>query len=178
MSTRVTGMITVLLLAVLTLPLWAQEEGSAQEGFELMKRLEGEWKAEVDGGESTEVSYRLYSGGTALFEHFLHAPSERGAFASPEQAMMVSAIYVNGGRLFLDHYCTSGTQPRLAARRISDEMVEFEFETPQRGDHEGHIHRAVFRFQDDDHFTSQWTWRDEHGQEHSSMRRHTRQQTR
>jgi len=76
--------------------------------------------------------------------------------------------------LVLDHYCASGTQPRLVSRGLEGQEIQFAFEsgTGLASPATGHIHAATFSFLPDGGFESRWTWK-EPGNTHIGVRRHT-----
>jgi hypothetical protein len=117
----------------------------------------------VTGG----VRYELVSNGTVL--------QERVDGPDHGTAHMVSMIWVDGDRLVLDHYCSSGTRPRLVSRGLEGHELRFVHEnhTGVTSEATGHIHAAVFRFDTAGRFTSEWTWQ-EPGVTHSAERHHRR----
>jgi hypothetical protein len=74
----------------------------------------------------------------------------------------MTMYYLDGNRLMLTHYCIAKNQPRLVATSLTDEgkTITFTFldgtNLPTRD--RGHMDKAVFRFVDDNHITSRWTW--------------------
>lgn len=86
----------------------------AQETFEKLKGLEGNWKAgERDAAKF--VSLRVISGGSAVLEMVTGADRTKVTSAS--------VYYVEGGKLVLAHYGTSGV-PKLEAK--TNGKLEFE----------------------------------------------------
>lgn len=163
-------------VAILPVPAAAQtDESPAALGFARLATLAGEWafRDSLEGGAqrpevvSGTVAYELVSNGTIIQER-VNGP-DHGT------ANMMSMIRVDGDRLVLDHYCSSGTQPRLVSRGLEDDEIHFVFEggtgipTPTTG----HIHAATFTFGPDGTFESSWTWA-EAGDTHVGVRRHTR----
>ena len=75
---------------------------------------------------------------------------------------MLSLFYVDGERLLMTHFCPSGNQPRMQATISSDgKSISFNFldVTNLSNPQAGHMHHAVYLFSDADHYTEQWTWR-------------------
>ena len=93
---------------------------------------------------------------------------ERSAFENKPGQTMATTFQLDGDKLMLTHYCIAGNQPRMVAAQYEEggRLVTFVFldgtNLPSRDT--GHMDKAVFRFIDDDHFTSRWTWY-EKGQE-------------
>ncbi|HKY04889.1 MAG TPA: hypothetical protein VJQ56_08365, partial [Blastocatellia bacterium] len=81
--------------------------------------------------------------------------------AHPNETMM-TMFYLDGDRLLLTHYCVARNQPRLAATSFADggRTITFTFldSTNLKSRNQGHMDKAIFRFIDENHITSQWTW--------------------
>jgi predicted enzyme related to lactoylglutathione lyase len=125
----------------------------ARAGFELFKKLEGKWIGRSTKGWEEAITFKTIAKGSVVVENSFDA--------HPNETMM-TMFHLDGPRLLLTHYCVAGSQPRLAATAFDDNgrTITFTFldatNLPSR-DH-GHMDKAVFRFADDDHFSSQWTW--------------------
>src|SRR5216684_2396069 len=129
-----------LALALCAMPLAAQTSGNT--GFEKMKSLTGEWAGKTDSGAAAKVSYRLASNGTALLETLYTA---------------------DGSRVVVTHYCSAGNQPRMRTAPISGSPQKLDFSFVDAGNlpdaAAGHMHHLEVTFEDADHFTQHWTWR-------------------
>lgn len=146
----------------------------AEEGFRRLAGLEGSWafRDSLTAGiaarpihVSGSVDYELVSNGLVLQER-VHGP-EHGT------ANMVSMIWVEGDQLVLDHYCSSGTRPRLVSPGLVGNEIRFVHDghSGVRSEDAGHIHGAVFRFGPNGRFTSEWAWR-ARGDSHDAERHH------
>jgi hypothetical protein len=142
-----------LLLACALLPAPAATLTPAA-AFERLKGLAGTWTGTGADGATSRYTYEVVAGGTALYER-CEMPHEGGT------ATMITLFHLDGERLLLTHYCVAGNQPRMEARALTDEAVTFEFADSTGLDkpEEGHMHRAVFRFDGPDRFTTEWTFR-------------------
>jgi hypothetical protein len=133
-------------------PAAAQTKESA--GFAKMKTLVGEWEGKAEDGKAIQVSYRLVSGGTALME-MIHPADE---------ADMVTVYTADGDRVAVTHYCSANNQPRMQTAPISSSPQKLEFSfvgaTNLAGPTAGHMHHLAVKFENNDHFTQNWTWRD------------------
>lgn len=136
-------------------------------GFDKMKTLAGEWETSDPGGKQTRVSYRLVSDGTALLET-IHPPDE---------SEMISVYHPDGDRLAMTHYCDMGNQPRMETGAVSGDPKELSFAyigaTNLPSPDAGHMHHLTLAFQDNDHVTATWTWR-ENGKDQSHVFQLTR----
>jgi hypothetical protein len=143
-------------LAILTLLLAStalMAQSSAQKTLDRFKSMVGTWQGKSPSGASSEVTYRLTAGGTAVMAD-MHMAGED----------MVSMYYVNGDDLLMTHFCPTNNQPRMKAVISPDlNTVSFDFmdATNLPGPNTGHMHRAVFLFSDADHYTEEWTWKQE-----------------
>ena len=124
-------------------------------GFDQLKSLVGDWEgAALRSGIAVRVSYELVSDGTALLER--HRPS-----GEPE---MISVYTADGQRVALTHYCSANNQPQLRTEPISGpaEQLTFAFvrATNLADSKAGRMDRLVVTFEDENHFTQEWTWLD------------------
>jgi hypothetical protein len=130
-----------------------QELTQARAAFERFKKLEGTWKGHSTKGWEESVGFKTIAGGSVVVESSFDA--------HPDETMM-TMVHMDGDRLMLTHYCVAKNQPRLVATSFADDgkTVTFTFldgaNIPARD--RGHMDKAVFRFIDDDHVSSQWTW--------------------
>lgn len=140
--------------AILSLLLASQAllgQSSAQKTLDRFKSMVGTWQGKSSTGDTSEVTYRLAAGGTAVMADMHMAGDD-----------MMSMYYVNGDDLLMTHFCPSNNQPRMKAVISSDlNTVSFDFmdATNMSGPNAGHMHRAVFLFSDADHYTEEWTWK-------------------
>lgn len=128
----------------------------AQDQFERLKGLEGEWIAlagEGDAPAGSVVRYEVTSGGTALVETlFVGTPHE-----------MTTVYFLDQGALSLVHYCM-GNQPKMVARECGpDGVLHFEFAGGSNVDPltTSHMHAAEIAFTSDARLDTRWTqWKD------------------
>lgn len=122
-------------------------------GFERLKPLVGKWQGTSSEGKPVAISYSLVSDGSALVERL-------GAGSEPE---MVTVYHPDGDRLMMTHYCSLHNQPRLRTDAVSagNKRLAFDFvdATNLSSPDAMHMHRLVVTFEDEDHFTQEWTWK-------------------
>jgi hypothetical protein len=126
-------------------------QSNAQKTLDRFKSMVGTWQGKSPSGDTSEVTYRLTAGGTAVMAD-MHMAGED----------MVSMYYVNGEDLLMTHFCPTNNQPRMKAVISPDlNTVSFDFMdiTNLKAPEAGHMHRAVFMFSDPDHYTEEWTWK-------------------
>ena len=126
-------------------------QSSAQKTLDRFKSMVGTWQGKAPNGDTSEVTYRLAAGGTAVMADMHMAGDD-----------MMSMYYVSGDDLLMTHFCPTNNQPRMKALISPDlNTVSFDFmdATNMKGPNAGHMHRAVFIFSDADHYTEEWTWK-------------------
>jgi hypothetical protein len=125
----------------------------AADAFQRFKKLEGKWKGRSTKGWQETVEYKTIAAGTVVVE---------SSFDAHPNEQMMTMVYLDGNRLMLTHYCVAKNQPRLVATSFSDEgrVIAFTFldATNLASRDKGHMDKAIFRFIDDNHLTTQWTW--------------------
>lgn len=128
-------------------------EGAAR-AFELFRSLEGEWVVESTAGWVGEVRFEVVGAGSAVMS--------RSQIDPHGEQVMLTVVHPDGARLLLTHYCVAGNQPRMMADEWSEDgrRVVFRFldGTGLASRDEGHMDAAEYRFVDDDHFVSRWSW--------------------
>lgn len=122
----------------------------AQQSFDRLKGLVGEWEAETPMGK-THLTYELVSAGNALVER------ESGE-KMPE---MMTVYHLDGDRLLLTHYCMAGNQPRMQARAFDAETGAIDFQfldvTNLSNPNAAYMHNAKLRLIDSNHIANAWT---------------------
>lgn len=149
--------IGAVLVLVLSFSFAARPErvrADANPGFEKLKSLVGEWEGKDTDDKPVLVSYKIVSGGTTVMET-LNPSSE---------SEMITMYNMDGEQVALTHYCNANNQPRMRTVPNAVGPVELDFvfvgATNLADPGVGHMHRLVFTFQDQDHFTQEWTWRE------------------
>ena len=135
-----------------------QAQSKAAPAFDKLKALVGEWQGKASDGQERKVSYRLASGGSTIIE----------TLTPPNEPDMISMYHRDGDSLMLSHYCSAGNQPRMRAEVPAGEIKSLDFKfvdaTNLKKATDGHINHMTIKFQDKDHVTVIWNWR-ENGQD-------------
>lgn len=122
--------------------------------FEKMKSLVGEWKGKAADGTPASVTYSLVSDNSALMERL-------AVGGEPE---MVTMYYPDGSHLMMTHYCSAHNQPRMRSdgNLLEGKKIAFAFVdiTNLSSPDAGHMRGLVLTFEDKDHLTQDWTWRE------------------
>ena len=142
----------VVLLAALAAAHTAHAQSGAQQSFDSIKALAGNWEGKTQMSDPVQVSFRLTAGGSAVM-------SEIVSHMNGKSEDMITMFNMDGDRLLLTHYCEAGNQPRMKASASADgKTVTFDFldatnlATPDAP----HMHRVVFSFIDGNHHTEEW----------------------
>ena len=128
--------------------------GSSAEAFTQLKSLVGHWEEQKTSEYKSTLDIELTAGGTALLEKF--RMMEQG-----KPVEMITLYYLDGGQLKLTHYCMAGNQPTMRGSYAPEtKTLTFDFESAGnlKSPNEGHMHHAVYKFVDNDHFQTTWTF--------------------
>jgi hypothetical protein len=126
----------------------------SREIFAKFKGMTGNWEGKSTAGwEGTTQSSVIAKGSVMMsLSRFNDTPNEG----------MATMFFMDGDRLLLTHFCEAGNQPTLVASGIDEtgNSVEFTFlsgtNLPSRDT--GHMDHVIYNFQDNNNFTSHWTW--------------------
>jgi len=122
--------------------------------FEKMKSLVGEWQGKSPDGNTAKVSYTLVSDNSALMEKLVMGG----------ESEMVTMYHPDGDHLMMTHYCSAHNQPRMRSQTASGESKDLVFDlmdvTNLSAPDAGHMRKLVVTFEDKDHFSQEWTWRE------------------
>ena len=145
------GVLLVLLLS-LNSPVLAGTHSDA--AFKKLQSLTGQWEGKDNHGMAAKTSFEVLASGTAVLEKLSPSGMEE----------MITLYSMDQDGIALVHYCPTNNQPRMRAVPSSDEVKEFSFDYQGAGNLKspsaGHQHHLVIRFEDDDHLTETWTWRE------------------
>ena len=149
--------ICMIAVGAIAVGLFAGRAGSQSKtasGFDRLKTLVGEWQGTSPKGEVFTSTIRPVSNGTALEE----------TFQNSEDNQMVTLYTPDGDRLLITHYCSTGNQPRMETVPVKAGQKGFAFSfvgvSNLKSPATGHMQNMTLQIVDDDHFTEQWTWRE------------------
>ena len=124
------------------------------EAFAQLKTLVGHWEEQKAAGDKSTMDIALTAGGSTLMETF------RGVEGG-KPVEMITMYYLDGGQVKLTHYCMAGNQPTMRGSYTPEtKTLTFDFEnaTNLKSANDGHMHHAVYKFIDNDHFQTTWTF--------------------
>ena len=141
-----------MLLAVsVAAPLWAGTHSAAV--FKKLQSLSGDWEGKDGHGMPVKTSFKALVSGTAVMETLSPAGMEE----------MVTLYSIDGDGIALVHYCPTNNQPRMRVVPDSEDIKELSFDYQGAGNLKspstGHQHHLTIRFDDAEHITETWTWR-------------------
>ena len=129
----------------------------AQQSFEQIKALAGNWEGKGSDGKTVDVSFKVMGNGSSVVSE-INAPGDN----------MVSVFHMDKDRLLITHYCGAGNQPRMKATASSDgKTLTFDFVdgtnlTPSQI---GHMQQLIVTMLDPDHHSERWTLKTNDGKE-------------
>jgi hypothetical protein len=122
-------------------------------GLLKLKTLAGNWEGKDERGNPAKSKFETVVAGTAVMETLGMAGMED----------MISLYSADGDSVAMVHYCPTNNQPRMRATPGSGAVKELDFVFRDAGNlatpETGHQQRLVMRFEDEDHITESWTWR-------------------
>src|SRR2546421_614429 len=140
-----------LLAASIAAPLSARAPSAAV--LKKLQSLAGDWVGRDGHGMAVKPSFKPLASGTAVMETLSPAGMEE----------MVTLYSIDGDGIALVHYCPTNNQPRMRVVPDSDDIKELSFDYQGAGNLKspstGHQHHLVIRFDDAEHITETWTWR-------------------
>jgi hypothetical protein len=154
MKTAARILIIVALMAGLTGSRQIVAAPGSAEAFAQLKSLVGHWEEQKASENKSALDVELTAGGTTLLEKF-HTV-EQG-----KPVEMITMYYLDGGQVKLTHYCVAGNQPTMRGSYAPEtKTLTFDFEnaTNLKSANDGHMHHAVYKFIDNDHFQTTWTF--------------------
>jgi hypothetical protein len=128
--------------------------GGSADAFAQLKTLVGHWEEQKASESKATLDIELTAGGTTLLEKFRMV--EQG-----KRVEMITMYYLDGGQVKLTHYCMAGNQPTMRGSYAPEtKTMTFDFEnaTNLKSANDGHMHHAVYKFIDNDHFQTTWTF--------------------
>lgn len=152
---------TLFVAGLLVLPVAAGN--GVDDAWNRLRSLAGEWQG---AGGKAGVTYTIVSGGSVVMES-MNTPAP--------QPDMVTMYHRDGTGLVATHYCSIGNQPRMRAPAADATAIRFRFAdiTNLAKPEAAHIRDLTVTFQDNDHFTQEWT-SVENGKEHTEVFKWTR----
>ncbi|HET8925397.1 MAG TPA: hypothetical protein VFN26_20610 [Candidatus Acidoferrum sp.] len=145
-----TGLLIVVFAAA---PLLARTNSEA--AFDRLRSLAGEWEGKDEHGMPAKTSFQVLASKTAVMETL--SPSGMDE--------MITLYSMDDDGIALVHYCPTNNQPRMRVVPSSADVKELSFDYQGAGNLKspsaGHQHHLVIRFEDNNHITETWTWREE-----------------
>ena len=137
-------------------PLVAQSPQPAASAFDRLKAMEGEW-IDVTGafGKAGAIvaTYKVTGAGNTVIESF--------PVGTPHE--MTTVYHRDGSNVVLTHYCSGGTQPRMRAKVIEGNVLEFAYDGGTNIDvtKTSHMHNMRWEFVSNDEIKANWyNWSD------------------
>lgn len=127
----------------------------SEVAFKKLQSLAGDWEGKDAHGMSVKTSFQILASKTAVMETLSPAGMET----------MVTLYSLDQDGVALVHYCPTNNQPRMRVVPQSADPQELSFDFQGAGNLKspsaGHQHHLVLHFDDENHITETWTWREE-----------------
>jgi hypothetical protein len=125
----------------------------SEAAFKTLQSLAGDWEGKDEHGMPAKTSFQVLASRTAVMETLSPSGMEE----------MITLYSRDDDGIALVHYCPTNNQPRMRVVPQSDEIKELSFDFQGAGNLKspstGHQHHLVLHFDDDNHITETWTWR-------------------
>jgi len=126
----------------------------SEAAFKKLQSLAGQWEGKDAHGMSAKTSFEVLASGTAVMEKLEPSGMEE----------MITLYNMDRDGIALVHYCPTNNQPRMRVVPSSGDVKELSFDYQGAGNlktlETGHQHHLVLRFEDENHITETWTWRE------------------
>jgi len=148
-----------IVVAALLFSVTAFAAPNAQDSFDQIKTLVGNWQGKGSDGSPVEVSFKVMGNGSSVVSEInSHKHSDN----------MVSVFHMDGDRLLITHYCGAGNQPRMQATTSPDgKTITFNFidATNILPSQIGHMQKLIVNIGDSDHHSEKWVLKTTDGKE-------------
>ena len=126
----------------------------SESAFKKLQSLAGQWEGKDAHGMAAKTSFEVLASGTAVMERLEASGMEE----------MITLYSLDRDGIALVHYCPTNNQPRMRVVPSADNVKELSFDYQGAGNlkspETGHQHHLVLRFEDENHITETWTWRE------------------
>lgn len=133
----------------------AQAATLSEAAFKKLQSLAGDWEGKDSHGMPVKTSFQILASKTAVMETLSPSGMES----------MVTLYSLDQDGVALVHFCPTNNQPRMRVVPQSAELQELSFDYQGAGNLKspsaGHQHHLVLRFDDENHITETWTWRED-----------------
>jgi hypothetical protein len=130
----------------------AGQKTKSEEAFYRLSALQGDWKGQIDGVNTTLI-YTLTANGSALMEQ---CRSEKGS-------EMITIFTIDGDHLIATHYCSAKNQPQMATPAITDAQKPLAFSlvrvTGLKSPDAFHNTGLTVIQQDNNHLIQEWLYK-------------------
>jgi hypothetical protein len=151
MKTITRLLLLILLILIAMAPLFAGPNSTA--AFKKIQLLAGDWEGKDEKGQAVKTNFKSVVSGTAVMETLSPSGMEE----------MVTVYSLDGDGIALIHFCPTNNQPRMRVVPATSDPTQLAFDFVSAGNlpspATGHQHHLLIRFEDSDHITETWTWR-------------------
>jgi hypothetical protein len=132
----------------------ASSPATATAAFSKLQSLAGDWEGTDHHGKPVKTNFKPVAANTAVLETLSMTGMEE----------MLTLYSVDHDGIVLVHYCPTNNQPRMRAIPQDGAVNELDFRfqgvTNLPDPTAGHEQELTIQFEDKDHITEIWTWRE------------------
>lgn len=124
------------------------DEATRAKLFGAISQLEGRWTGTGPDGNPAYTEFAVSSAGSAVREIMMPG--------TPHE--MTNMYTLDGNTLVMTHYCAAGNQPRMRARNIDGNRIEFRFDgvSDLKAPDEVYMGEMTLEIIDKDHVIEHW----------------------
>jgi len=145
----------IVAMAAITAASSALAASYSASAFKKLQALAGEWEGTDGKHQPVKTSFKAIVSNTAVMETLSPTGMED----------MVTMYSLDGDGIALVHFCPTNNQPRMRATPTTDVVKELAFDFQGASNlpspNTGHQHHLLIKFEDENHITETWTWRQE-----------------
>lgn len=142
-------------MAAITAASSALAASYSASAFKKLQALAGEWEGTDGKHQPVKTNFKAIVSNTAVMETLSPTGMED----------MVTMYSLDGDGIALVHFCPTNNQPRMRATPTTDAVKELAFDFQGASNlpspNTGHQHHLLIKFEDENHITETWTWRQE-----------------
>jgi len=145
----------IVAMAAITAASIALPASYSASAFKKLQALAGEWEGTDGKHQPVKTNFKAIVSNTAVMETLSPTGMED----------MVTMYSLDGDGIALVHFCPTNNQPRMRATPTTDVVNELAFDFQGASNlpspNTGHQHHLLIKFEDENHITETWTWRQE-----------------
>lgn len=134
----------------------------ANDSFEKLKSLRGQWKTENSSAESFKITFEMIANESVLVETWYYDSKKHS----------LTLYHLDGEDVLATHYCPQGNQPRMRLTKGSSiDVMSFKYQdaTNLVSINNSHQHALTFTFKNDKKINRSEVYMSKEGKDESSL---------